>query len=243
MKVLKTKNYNRFHLLPMNREIMARHAEKMAESIQTMGIIRPVVCCQTKTIDGTDKLYVLDGQHLLTGLQRLDMEVPYIKIKVGNELDVVKKMGMLNSSSKSWTLMDYVNAYRMYLPDYMQLFKLRNLYNIELSMLAAICNRDASYDSGQGTHPIKIGVFKVTNSTADLMCKQLTELFMIIPNMEHSLKRKFLRAFLKVDGYDHPKAIVNTKKHKKILKLMGTEDSAIEFIQENVFGVKVKKSK
>jgi hypothetical protein len=236
MKISTTKNYKRFSLLPMNREIMSRHAERMAESIQIMGVIRPVVCCETTVLEGTKKLYILDGQHLFTGLQRLDMEIPWTKLKVTSELDIVKKMGLLNSSSKSWNLMDYVNAYKMYIPDYMQLFKLKNLYNIELSMLAAICGLNSSYDSGGGTNFLKEGKFKIVNKNPDEMCKKLSELFAVIPGIDHNLKRKIMRARLsRGNNYDHVKTIINMKKHKNTLEIMGSEHGTIEFLQKNVF--------
>lgn len=240
MKVYKTKSYKKFHLLPMNREIIATHAEKMAESIKTIGTIRPVVCCETSVIDGINKLWVIDGQHLLTGLQRLKKEVQYIKIEVKDELDMVKKMGLLNSSSKSWTMMDYVNAFKMYIPDYMTLFKLRNLYNIEISMLAAICQGKYMYDHRGGAVTLKEGKFKITNPDYDRMCSDFAEQVAVIPEMSHNLKRKYLRAFMSTDGeYDHKKIIKNMKKHKKSLEIMGNEETSIRFIQKNIFEMDV----
>ena len=244
MKIIKTISYAKFHLLPMNREIMSNHATKMAESIEAMGVIRPVVCCQTNEIDGINKLWVLDGQHLLTGLQRLEMEVPYTVIPVTNELDIVKKMGMLNSSSKSWSLMNYVNAYKMLLPDYMQLFKLKNLYDIEVAMLAAICGLNSSYDAGGGSRIIKEGGFKVINNDTAKMCKNLSGLFLAMPGIEHTLKRKFLRAMLNSgSSYNHAVALVNIQAHITQLTLMSTEHNVIEYIQKNIFKVQPKKTK
>lgn len=240
MKVYKTKSYKKFHLLPMNREIIATHASKMADSIKSMGSIRPIVCCETAVVDGINKLWVLDGQHLLTGLERLKKEVHYIKIDVKDELDIVRKMGLLNSSSKSWTMMDYVNAYKMYIPDYMILFKLRNLYNIEIGMLAAICQGEYAYDHRGGATNIKEGDFKVTNADYDRMCSDFAEQVGIIPEMSHNLKRKYLRAFMSTEGnYDHKKIIKNMKKYKGALEIMGNDETSIKYIQKNIFGMEV----
>lgn len=239
MKVLTTTSYKKFHLLPMNREIISSHAEKMAKSILAMGIIRPVVCCETNCLEGINKLYVLDGQHLLTGLERLKKAVPYIKISVKNELDIVMKMGLLNSSSKSWNLIDYVNAYKMYIPDYMQLFKLKNLYNIDITMLAVIGSLNPKYDSGTGVAPLKSGDFKMINSNAENTCKEFTDLVDLLDNPDRSIKRKFLRAFMhSVGTYDKSQVVKNIAKHKHELNLMGNENSTMQFIQTNIFEVK-----
>jgi hypothetical protein len=60
-RVLTTSSYKKFSLLPMNREIQSKHVETMIASVKDMGIIRPVVCCETNMIEGTKKLYIVDG--------------------------------------------------------------------------------------------------------------------------------------------------------------------------------------
>lgn len=238
MKVLTTTSYKKFHLLPMNREIMSSHAEKMAKSITAMGVIRPVVCCETNCLEGIKKLYVLDGQHLLTGLERLNKPVPYIKIPVTDPFDIVKKMGLLNSSSKSWGLIDYVNAYKMYIPDYMQLFKFKNLYNLDITMIAALGAMDTKFDSGIGCTSIKTGEFKVVNDKTEQMCKDITNIFDALGNSDRSIQRKFLRAFLHVGGvYNKSKVLANIEKYNAELALMGNENTTMQFIQTNIFEI------
>jgi hypothetical protein len=223
----------------MNREIQSKHVETMIASVKDMGIIRPVVCCETNMIEGTKKLYIVDGQHLCTALEAIGETVPYIKIEASSELDLVKKMGHLNSTSKSWVLADYVNAFKMLIPDYMKLLKLRNLYNLEYASLAALGATNAGWDSAKGTVKLKKGEFKITNKDFEKHCKDLSTIYSWLDDVHYQLKKKFLRTLIATEGtYDMKKIEANVKKHKKSLELMGVEDESLKFIRTKIFGMK-----
>jgi hypothetical protein len=238
-RVYSTTSYKKFSLLPMNREIISSHVDTMSQSIDTMGVIRPVVCCETNMIEGVKKLYVVDGQHLLQSLERKKMKVDYVKIEADTPLELVQKMGHLNSTSKSWNLNDYVNAYKMLIPDYMTLFKMRNLYNLEYTAIAGIGNMSEAYESRSVNANLKHGNFKITNDKLAKHCEDVNKLFTFITNMEWNLKRKLLRAFISMHGtHDMKSVMANMKKHKKVLQMMGSEEVSQEFVQKKIFGLK-----
>ena len=108
-----TKNYSMFSLLPMNREINPKHVEKMLMSLNAVGCIRDVIVVTTKAFEGVKKNYIIDGQHLYTALVRENLPISYRTLNITKVDDVVKAMAGLNNSSKSWNLMDYVNAYKV----------------------------------------------------------------------------------------------------------------------------------
>lgn len=233
--IKETRNYASLHILPMNREVDSKHVQKMIMSVRTMGIIRPVVTCKTSCLDGITKTYMLDGQHLATALEREDKPVPYIEIKVTDEVDIVNKMAMLNNSSKSWTLLNYIGAYKMYYPDYMKLFKWKNLYNIEPLMLACI-GINVNADIASASRLIKSGDFKITNPDAEDMCKAFNELFIKVGSADRWIKKQFLSVFLSVySSYDHEKALVNIDKHIKRIKTMSDSSAAEIFIRKKIF--------
>ncbi len=157
-----SKDYEKFLFLDNNRILNPGHVQTMIESVRTMGVIRPVVCIETDAISGKKQRYITDGQHLFTALVAEELEIPYIVLNVEDEIELVVKMAKMNNSSKSWTLLNYVNAFKPYLPDYQKLFKMRNKYNIEPLMLAAICTRGTSAVVS-GSRLIKSGHFKITN--------------------------------------------------------------------------------
>jgi hypothetical protein len=235
-KIKFSKDYNKFLLLDgINRIPDPKHIQKMVASIRAMGVIRPVICVKVRFIDGTERMYVIDGQHLFKALSAEGLEVPYIIIETEDKIDLVHKMAMLNNSSKPWTLLNYVNAFKMYIPDYNQLFELRNMYNIEPLMLAAICTRGTSAVAS-GSQLLKSGKFKITNNQATEMAKAFNDFFLKIGSADRWVKHQFLQVFMRAWGtYNHEEALANLDKHIKTVKAMSDTGAAEAFISKNIF--------
>jgi len=232
-----SKDYEKFLFLDNNRILNPGHVQTMIESIRTMGVIRPVVCIETDVISGKKQRYITDGQHLFTGLVAEGLEIPYIILDVEDEIELVVKMAKMNNSSKSWTLLNYVNAFKPYLPDYQKLFKMRNTYNIEPLMLAAICTRGTSAVVS-GSRLIKSGHFKITNPEAQDMAKAFNEFFLKIGRADRWVKKQFLQVFIRAWGtYDHKKSLANLDKHIKTIKAMSDTGAAEAFISANIFNL------
>ena len=88
-------------LVGINRPIDPSHVTKLATSVESMGIIRPVVVVRTNIIDGIMKNYILDGQHLSFVCLRLNISMPYVFVEVKDQKDLIEKIALLNASSKS----------------------------------------------------------------------------------------------------------------------------------------------
>lgn len=237
MKIKNTTNYKTFSILPMNREIRSEHVEKLVKSIRTMGIIRPVIVCKTDVIEGEMKNYIVDGQHLATACEREKLSIPYVNITCTDEVDIVEKMGMLNNSSKSWALIDYVNAYKFCFNDYMKLLKFKNLYNLELNMVAALCTNHYSVVSN--SQSIRTGQFVITNKKAEQMCADFSEIFLMISNVSRSVKFSFLNGFMQSYGKINQKTIVNNlRRNIKQIKLISDNIEAAKYIRAKIFNLK-----
>ena len=90
LKVKHTTNYSKFAVLPMNRGIDSKHVQKMIASIRKMGVLRCVIACTTNIIEGEEKTYIIDGQHLATALEREGQPIPYVVIDSTSEEDFVE---------------------------------------------------------------------------------------------------------------------------------------------------------
>ena len=236
LKVSTTTDYSKFAVLPMNRGIDSKHVQKMIASIRKMGVLRCVITTTTDIIEGEKKRYIIDGQHLATALEREDKPIPFIDITVESEEDLIMKMAYLNNSSKSWDLMNYINSWKMIRPDYMKLFKWKNMYDIEITMLAAIGVNNAGIKTS--TQSIKTGNFKITNPNAEDMCKAFNDIFLKIGMSERSVKFQFLAAFLQAYGsYNHTKVIANLDKHLKTVKLMMNGEETATYIRRKIFNL------
>jgi hypothetical protein len=236
LKVNTTTDYSKFAVLPMNRGIDSKHVQKMIASIRKMGVLRCVITTTTDIIEGEKKRYIIDGQHLATALEREEKPIPFIDITVESEEDLIMKMAYLNNSSKSWDLMNYINSWKMIRPDYMKLFKWKNMYDIEITMLAAIGVNNAGIKTS--TQSIKTGNFKITNPNAEDMCKAFNDIFLKIGMSERSVKFQFLAAFLQAYGsYNHTKVIANLDKHLKTVKLMMNGEETATYIRRKIFNL------
>jgi hypothetical protein len=236
LKVKNTTDYSKFSILPMNRGIDSKHVQKMITSIRKMGVIRTVITTTTNIIEGQTKTYIIDGQHLATALEREGQPIPYIEISVESEEDLIEKMAYLNNSSKSWDLMNYINAWKMIRPDYMKLFKWKNMYDIEITMLAIIGVNNAGFR--HNTSNIKTGSFKITNPLAEQMCKDFNDIFLKIGMSDRAIKFQFLTAFMQAYGnYNHQKVIANIDKHLKTVKLMANGDDTSAYIRKTIFNL------
>jgi hypothetical protein len=236
LKVKHATDYSKFAVLPMNRGIDSKHVQKMIASIRKMGVVRTVITTTTNIIEGETKTYIIDGQHLATALEREGKPIPYIEIEVESEEDLIEKMAYLNNSSKSWDLMNYINAWKMIRPDYMKLFKWKNMYDIEITMLAIIGVNNAGFR--HSTSSIKTGEFKITNPLAEKMCKDFNDIFLKIGMSDRAIKFQFLTAFMQAYGnYDHQKVIANIDKHLKTVKLMVNGDDTSAYIRKTIFNL------
>jgi hypothetical protein len=235
LKIKHTTSYKTFSVLPMNRCIDSKHVQKMIASLRIQGCLRVVICCRTNIIEGEWKTYIIDGQHMATALEREGQPIPYIEIDIDSEENLIEKMAYLNNSSKSWDMMNFINAWKMIRPDYMKLFKWKNMYDIEVTMLAIIGvnNAGVRYSTGM----LKTGNFQITNPRAEDMCKAFNDIFLKIGKSDRAVKFQFLNAFMQAYNpkYDHAKTIVAIEKHIKTVKLMAVGDETGAFIRKQIF--------
>jgi hypothetical protein len=235
-KVKLATNYSKFAILPMNRGIDSKHVQKMIASMRLQGVIRCVIACTTDIIEGVMKTYIIDGQHLATALEREGQPIPYIEIVIESEEDLIQKMAYLNNSSKSWDMMNFINAWKMIRPDYMKLFKWKNMYDIEITMLAMIGINNTALR--HNTSMIKTGDFVITNPLAEQMCKAFNEIFIKIGNVDRPVKFQFLNAFMQAYGtYSHQKVMTNLDKHIKTVKLIANSEESGTYIRKRIFNL------
>jgi hypothetical protein len=235
LKLKHTTTYSTFSVLPMNRAIDSKHVQKMIASLRLQGCLRVIICCKTNIIEGEWKTYIIDGQHTATALEREGQPIPYMEIEIDSEEDLIEKMAYLNNSSKSWDMMNFINAWKMIRPDYMKLFKWKNMYDIEITMLAMIGVNNGAIR--QSTGIIKTGQFQITNPQAEVMCKAFNDIFLKIGMSDRAVKFQFLNAFLQAfnSKYNHDKTMAAIDKHLKTVKLMAIGNETGSFIRKQIF--------
>ena len=230
IKELKLSGSKGFAMLAgINRAIVPNHVTKMATSLEKMGPIRPVVVSTIDFIVGSPVTYIIDGQHLYHAMMRLGWDIPYTEIIIKDSVDLAEHLAMLNNSSKSWTMHDYITVWSNINKDYVRLNKYFNIYDIELSQLADILMNGACVGYLGGNHfisgTIKKGEFKVDDEEkAIFLLNCITDALKIVPRMDRLSNKMFISTYVNFINtsvkYDHKQFLVNLKINKDKFKII-----------------------
>lgn len=206
------------YLAGINRAIKPAQVSILAKALALMGCIRPVVVCYIDFICGKKEYYIIDGQHLFNALMRLGWPIPYVVIDVKDKKDLVEKIALLNSSSKSWSMQDYVTAWASLKEDYVKLNRYFEIYDMEINNLASILSN--SHISSNVIKKIKWGEFTIQDEEKNVdIINGLTDVLKIIPRMNRFENRYVCTeytTFRRNSGceYNHIKFIKNLEKNK-----------------------------
>lgn len=220
-------------LVALNRRIIPAQVTALAESINRMGVIRPIVVANF-TYLGKEGTYIIDGQHLYHALLRNNLDFPYVEITINSDADLVEVIALLNSSSKSWTLLDYIQAWTYIVPDYKILMSHFNTYDLEILQLASILHSNVVgiTNTKSISNVIKNGTFNVINESACIkLLDCITNVFKIIPRMDRMSNKTFVAAYVDYynskKDYDHVKFCAVLEKHTSQLKFVTIDKNTL----------------
>ena len=211
-------------LAGINRPILPKQVTKLAESTKDMGCIRPVVVCKAPFYENNENLlYILDGQHLFHACLRNKIDVPYVIVEVSNMEELIEKMALLNSSSKSWTGVDYITAWASVNDNYKKLQKYLNIYDLEKTVVAGTLS-GSSITGGGVFRGIKRGSYQVVNEKANVaLLDKIVDLNQVIKNPRKRTQAEMFSSFVvyyrKISSdYVHEDFISFCKNNKKQLE-------------------------
>lgn len=221
-----------YFLAGINRAVSPSHVTKLANSIAKMGIIRPVVVAELSFITGVKQTYIVDGQHLYNACLRGNLDIPYLVISIKNQEELIEMIALLNASSKSWCLLDYVNSWSSIREDYKKLNKYFQIYDFELGVLTAIlADKTIVANGGNETSSklIKSGKFQIYDEVgAKKKLDYLTDVLKIMPRMN-----RFENKYASSEYINFLNKVGNKYDHSKFLaKLIKIKDSFIFATQE-----------
>ena len=219
-------------LAGINRDIIPQHVTRLTNSIEKMGVLRPVLIATIEFITGLPIKYIIDGQHLYHACLRLNIEIPYTYINIKDDLDMISKLALLNTSSKSWNMKDYVKVWGYKKDEYIRLNRYHNTYDVELSQLAEILMNNTCTIKNCGGNSyskyIKNGTFTIKNEPlAIILLDRMTDALKIVPRMDRASNKFFIGSYIgfmtNTVAYDHELFIKNLKFNKDKFKL-ATQD-------------------
>lgn len=172
------KGYEKLSMLPFNRDFSARPS--LVKSMQKHGFIVPAVACWSDAIDGTLRLYILDGQNRCASAAFLNIPfyVAILDVRPTTKRELVALVAKMNNSAVPWNLKVYSQAFAsLGMSDYVTLNKLHHIHSIPLSVLSGMLSgKGANQVRTTASNDIKEGTFKInalnhTKKTIDLIGK------------------------------------------------------------------------
>ena len=228
------------YLAGINRPVSPGHVTTLATSILKFEkATRSVIVAKISFLTGKPEWYVIDGQHLMNALIRLNMDIPYLEVDVHNEEDLIAKIALLNASSKTWKLTDFITAWSFLKKDFIVLNKYFNIYDIELRTLANILAGN-SIDSAIVTKQIKTGTFQVKNEDEAVKILNLvTDVLKVIPRMPRGDNRYAINEFVNFykrhqSSYNHKKFIERLKANQSFFILATQEPGKLVTLFETL---------
>lgn len=205
------------YLAGINRPITPSQVTIMAKSVELYGVLRPIIILETDCISGKKENHVGDGQHLFNACLRVGVNIPYITIKVYSKEELVQVMAMLNASSKTWTMLDYVRAFSSYNPNFVKLNHYFQVYDIEMSIVAAILSNLTVAGSSIAVKRIKSGELVIKDEAQNVsILDNLTDVLKFVPRMN-----RFENRYLCAEYVNFRRTEGSNYKHTEFLKNLG----------------------
>lgn len=214
-------SFKKINHLPFNREYCIR--QDLIESMQESGFIVPIILLKTDLIDGKEKLWILDGQHRCLTARFLGIEVVGEIIQPDNIKsieDIVKLVASLNSNSKAWQLINYVEAYNfLNYPEYRELLRITHNSPYSVNTMATLLAGHTSIKNSN-TKLTRSGKFKIVDKEGAIdaieFATELSKYEKVTARMLVALKRtmglkKFDKAYFKEQYKKHTSIIRDLK--------------------------------
>lgn len=220
-------------LAGINRETSPAHIAKLKKSIEQIGMVQAIIVAELNFITGKNELYIIDGQHKYEACLALGIDIPYVVIDtITNYEELVTTIALLNSSSKPWSMHDYVVAWGSINNDYKKLNYYHNHYGVELSVTAMILSELGNYIGINLNNLIKSGEFKIVNEEKNkVIIQNLSELLKQLPaKIQRDILKSFFSEFVSMirdldKRYDHARMLAYVRKQKdNIFKFQSSED-------------------
>ena len=224
-----------FNLLAgLNRPIAPGHVTKVAISIDMLGCLQPIIVTEVDFINGKKQHYILDGQHKFSALLRLGMDIPYVVVDIKDKQELVEAIALLNASSKSWSMQDYVTAWSSLKEDYVKLNRFFEIYDFEIGILAQVLMNQSVTTSGSVvTKKIKKGEFSINNEKkATEILNHMTDVFKVLPRMNRFENKYACSEYVKFLNsvgcdYNHERFVSQLKKKCDMFLLATQEEGKL----------------
>lgn len=182
MKIQTTTDYSKFKSIDGNRNKNLMHINRLKKSMQQNYLFTIIVV--------NERFEIIDGQHRFDVISELGLPLNYVVCQ-GYGLNEVH---VLNQNSKTWTSLDYLEAYcNLGYKDYLLFRKFSKIHDINIQITMYLLS---GQDSGNMIKIFNSGDFKIKNinKADDIMNK----IEMVSHYYQNYKRRWFVYAMAKV---------------------------------------------
>jgi len=162
--ICRTFDYTKVEDLQGQRFSTPSHIKKIVESITELNSVNREVII----VKYNNKYTLADGKHLFIGLIQLGLPIEFKLIDVTNLKDAIAVMRKMNSTSRNWTIHQFVNSTSVINKDYAMLQRYYSDTDITINLLGALMYNPKRLKVGKSNSAIKEGTFQM-NATAKEM--------------------------------------------------------------------------
>lgn len=226
------------NLLKFNRDISKAQVKKLRELISKEGFITVPLLAERMWIpvldDGMNRMVIADGQHRLSALYQLmkpSDEVHVSVAAVSSPRNLAKMISKLNSSSKSWNLIDYANCWAsLVTPNqetYTDWLRLLRMYSLTPSlMLKASDSTRSEFEDGKA----RFEDIAKTNQILHFVSEMRENLVGEVKNSNPL--EGVISALKKGLGYVDGRWYVNNLSYDKLLEIVLSDDTELTPVRE-----------
>lgn len=203
--IYETSNYDIFDKLEGNRPIRKSHVYNLMRSIRETYLPTFIIV--------NEKMQIIDGQHRLEALMKLEYPVNFIVTENLTQDDAIR----MNINSANWSMMDYIDSYiALGYEDYNELKRCKEYYNIPTTAIVSIMS--GKVFGSNASDIIRSGSLQIANKD---YIKTLEYLKKIKENINDSITALFVNVIL---SSDDPLDVLKEIAHK-------TETQDIKFFR------------
>lgn len=162
--ICRTNDYSVLEDLLGQREATSSHVKKLVGSVELLNCVNREIV----VVKYHNSYTIADGKHLYRALVQMGLPIEFKLIEVNNLKDAVIIMRKMNSTSRNWTIHQFVNSMAVINKDYA---KLKSYYvesNITINLLGALMFNIKRLKIGNSNSAIKEGTFQMNTSAKDM---------------------------------------------------------------------------
>lgn len=220
----------KFKSLEENRKTTAIHIRDLCDSLVLFDDIqtRPVLVAEIPWIG--KGLYRIDASHLDEALRDRNLPITYMVIPIKDNVDLIRKIAMLNCTSKPWSLHDYISMWATINTNYAKLGKYYPKFTLDICNLASILSGNGPTNGGKPSKLIKSGDFEIINEKATVEFLKKLQSILKIGKSKTSRHTRYVAS-----EYYNYMAVCQKYNHEQFMNHLNKDDLKLR-IATNVAG-------